>query len=334
MGEEGEGVAATNALVLCYHNIVPDSTPAELLESLLAVRHSQFVSHMRFMAARYAFATFEDVEAGGRSRRDLILTFDDGYRGVLDFALPLLRQYHIPAYIFVNPAFVGGWSPRDKLMALTLYGSAEATRRVEEFLGAPLSGDGVRARASRFVELRGVMWEAVGRGGGSSIQEIERLFNAHADERVRSQMGHSGLLSWDDLAMLRRHGCRVGNHTYRHLELDLLPRELIRQEVRDAQRMLQQHLGADEPVISYPRGKSTLTVEEEVRSAGYRWGLLATPGRLTSATPTLEARRVVVAPEDGPRRLIWKASRARIWARRRLKGPLGRAIRGGAFRLC
>jgi peptidoglycan/xylan/chitin deacetylase (PgdA/CDA1 family) len=137
------------------------------------------------------------------------------------------------------------------------------------------------------------------------------------------RLQQSRLLSWEDLMILRHHGCRVGSHTHRHLELDLLPREQVRSEIHDAQRALRQRLGADEPVISYPRGRSSPAVEEEVRAAGYRWGLGTTPGRITSAKPTLSARRVMVAPDDGARRLVWKASRLRLWGRR-FKQSLGR----------
>lgn len=302
-------------LVLCYHNIAPDGTSRELLEAQLAVPYSGFASQLRYLTRRYQIITLDEVERGNGSRNALVLTFDDGYKAIAEFALPLVERYKIPAYLFVNPAFVGSWNPRDKLMALALYGSPRAVRHVEEFLGTTMGAGDLVARARRFVVWRGPMWRAIAQRGASSLEDIDALFARHADEAIIRRLEPSRLLSWDDLAALQRQGFRIGNHTQRHLELDALPRETVRSEVRQAQHLFRQRLGQDEPVISYPRGKTSAVVLEEAAAAGYRWGLTTVPGRIYDRQPTLEAPRVVVSPQVGIPELIWKTSRFRFWAR-------------------
>ena len=46
--------------------------------------------------------------------RAALLTFDDGYRSVLDVALPWLRRFGFPAVSFVPTAFIGGVNAFDK----------------------------------------------------------------------------------------------------------------------------------------------------------------------------------------------------------------------------
>src|SRR3990170_3648834 len=99
-------------LILCYHNIVPDGTPPEMLEALLAVPAGRFASQVRYLSGRYDTVTLDVVEQGPEPQKALVLTFDDGYRAVLDQALPLLSASRLPAYVFVNPEFVGEWNPR------------------------------------------------------------------------------------------------------------------------------------------------------------------------------------------------------------------------------
>ncbi len=46
--------------------------------------------------------------------RAALVTFDDGYRSVLEFALPVLQQLACPAVLFVPTAFVGGTNEFDR----------------------------------------------------------------------------------------------------------------------------------------------------------------------------------------------------------------------------
>lgn len=312
-------MSSQETLVLCYHNVVEDETPPDVREAQLAVARSGFAAQLRYLMGRHRITTFEDIERGNGGRDALVLTFDDGYRGVLDFVRPLVIQYGISVSLFVNPAFVGGWNPRDKLMGLALYGSPEAVRRVEEFLGVTINGGELRERARRFVMGRTQMWRAIAQRGESSIEEVDALFARHADKRVFQGLEPSRLLGWGELAALQQEGFRIGNHGLRHLELDVLPREVIRAEIRRAQEQLRQQLGRDEGVISYPRGKTSRLVLDEVSAAGYRWGLTTVPGRINDDRPTLVTPRVVVPPRGGVPELVWKTSGVRLWARARLK---------------
>jgi len=47
-------------------------------------------------------------------KRAALLTFDDGYRSVLDVALPWLERFRCPAVLFVPTDFIGGMNAFDK----------------------------------------------------------------------------------------------------------------------------------------------------------------------------------------------------------------------------
>lgn len=93
--------------VLCYHGvrISDDSIPF----SDLHVTKATFERHCRLIATAcdpISFAEFREARRNGRELppRSVIVTFDDGYRGVLDHALPVLERYRIPAAVFVSAA--------------------------------------------------------------------------------------------------------------------------------------------------------------------------------------------------------------------------------------
>src|SRR3990172_5234662 len=167
------------SVILCYHNIVPDWTPPEVCAARLAVRVSEFGGQLRFFHRLFAFGTLADVEAR-REGQILVVTFDDGYGAVIEHALPVLQSRRVPAYVFVNPAFVGGWNSRDKLMGLALYGSAAARRATSEFLDPPMEGGPLVRRARHFVALRAQMWRVMAAPGGAAGGDIEQVFAPHA----------------------------------------------------------------------------------------------------------------------------------------------------------
>jgi peptidoglycan/xylan/chitin deacetylase (PgdA/CDA1 family) len=307
------GIAVVpTVLILGYHNIVPDGTPAALAQARLAIPAAEFARQMSYLVRRYTMVSL-DLPAAPNEGQGALITFDDGYRSVLTLAAPLLARSKIPAYVFVNPAYVGSWNHRDKLLGLALYGSERCKDELARIFAAPAHFE--RHRLCSY--LRTALWRELRERGESVLEQIDQMFERHADDRVRNEIEPCRLLAWDELMMLREQGVRIGNHTLHHLELDILPRSSARFQIRSAQQQIREHLQVEEPVISYPRGKISDAVVEEAASAGYVWGLTASPGIVSSSLPTLKAPRVMVSPPDTVRMLRWKSSRFRLWARRR-----------------
>ncbi|MEO6185986.1 MAG: poly-beta-1,6-N-acetyl-D-glucosamine N-deacetylase PgaB [Steroidobacteraceae bacterium] len=115
--------------VLSYHEI---ADPDKALIPEYAVTPTMFVRQIDWLRNNgYHFVGVDDVLAdqAGRSHlpeKAVLLTFDDGYRSVYDFAWPLLKMLRIPSVV----AVVGSWEedsaqvnfdgheiPRDKLMS-------------------------------------------------------------------------------------------------------------------------------------------------------------------------------------------------------------------------
>lgn len=90
-----------DAVFLSYHSIAPAgprylTISAELFErQLAALRRRGFRGG--------DLAALDELSAGRRSGRLVFLTFDDGFRDNFETALPLLREYGFPAFVFVLP---------------------------------------------------------------------------------------------------------------------------------------------------------------------------------------------------------------------------------------
>jgi peptidoglycan/xylan/chitin deacetylase (PgdA/CDA1 family) len=134
----GSGIAAAgrrrragDALILAYHNVLPDADAARSPDSL-HLPHSRFLEQLDQLEALARVVPLQSIlEAPGASadadppaapssrwtgaglsgsegsaRPRVVLTFDDAYRGAVDLALPELERRRLPATVFVCPGLL------------------------------------------------------------------------------------------------------------------------------------------------------------------------------------------------------------------------------------
>lgn len=98
--------AGGDTLVLCYHAVSPDFPAA------LSVTPAQLERHLTALTRRgYRGVTFSGAVGGGHRGRVVAVTFDDGYRSVLERGLPVLERFGMPGTVFVATDFVGTGAP-------------------------------------------------------------------------------------------------------------------------------------------------------------------------------------------------------------------------------
>ena len=124
--------------ILCYHRISGD-------RDVLAVSPDAFRRQMEAIRASGARALRLDGALGLLARPvedfHVCITFDDGYQDALDVALPILREFEMPATVYLPTAMIDGVAPYD------WYGERPAP--------AALDWDGVRELiADGFVDVQ------------------------------------------------------------------------------------------------------------------------------------------------------------------------------------
>jgi peptidoglycan/xylan/chitin deacetylase (PgdA/CDA1 family) len=86
--------------VLCYHTL------DEHWDSPLAVRPAEFEAQMTWLARNRRVVDLPETHQRfdhryRLPRRAVALTFDDGFRGLYDHALPVLRRLRLPATVYI-----------------------------------------------------------------------------------------------------------------------------------------------------------------------------------------------------------------------------------------
>lgn len=268
----GSRLRRSQALVLAYHDIVPDGTDS-FGDASLHLPRSSFAEQLDLLTDRCDVVPLPEVLLPVESSRPRVaITFDDAYRGAVTGGVEELARRRLPATIFVAPGLLGDrtfwW---DALSRPDGSGLRVAVR--EKALGE-LCGDSERIlhELGAAHTDRGGDSEGPGLSGASAVRAPTFARSATEDE-----LREAG----------SRRGIAVASHTWSHRNLTrIAPVELTEQLARPL-AWLWERFDDVLPWLSYPYGLSSPAVEAAAAEAGYHGGVLVEGGwtRPTRVSP-------------------------------------------------
>lgn len=129
---------SSSTAILMYHLVVPDVAPAF---HKYTVTPQAFAQQMRWLA-RWGYTpitldTLLEARAGLRKLppRAVVITFDDGFQGCVDYAVPILLEHRFTAVFYLVAGLMGGpstWLEAERGMTFPLMDWATARQLVDE----------------------------------------------------------------------------------------------------------------------------------------------------------------------------------------------------------
>jgi peptidoglycan/xylan/chitin deacetylase (PgdA/CDA1 family) len=290
--------------VLLYHACEPEEHPA--IRGLgVNCSPSVFAAQLDHLARHYQVVSLAEIESGSARTGAVLITFDDGYRSVMDHAAPLLVAREMTAVVYLVTDVVGNddvvWV--NELNWLLVNRPAEVGPLATAELGLPS-----RATSSEVLSAAVCNYDPV---------TVERLLeNAWAEVGERSSMidDLDLYLGWDEIRQMERAGFAFGSHTATHPDLTRVPAEDLHREVERSVETITRELGGCSS-FAFPFGFTDPEVTAMVEGFGFDSVMLAGS----------------VHPSDPPRRLsrvsLTSASDAQIFAELEVIGPTKRLIR-------
>jgi peptidoglycan/xylan/chitin deacetylase (PgdA/CDA1 family) len=263
--------------VLCYHRVRP---PDPFDDPSLVMAPERFAEHVALLAGACELVDARDALVARRGPRPRVaITFDDGYRELLEHALAPLAAHGAPATVFCCSEVVTGarslwW---DELEAAVRVGGGSAARHLELMAGCFAAPEPVAAA------------------------------EALLDELGRAPVADDLYLGADDLARVAELGASVGSHAASHARLTALEPRRAAEELAASRAVLA--AAADRPVdtVAYPYGDASAALAAAAREAGYVAGFTTASGLPGGADDPLRLPRVPVLRDDTRRRLAAKA---------------------------
>jgi peptidoglycan/xylan/chitin deacetylase (PgdA/CDA1 family) len=245
----------------------------------------------------YTFITMtEGMERlrSGRSMKKLVtLTFDDGFRNVLDLAYPVMQELELKGCLYVITDYANTdrllWT--DMVDLLCWYhrgtGSIQVTfpDRVFNF---PLENK--KSTFSAISSIKRHFRRLPESQRQEYFKQVEERFAEVPKEFIPSDFYFA---SWEELRGLDPQVLEIGSHTASHPNLANVDEPArLRREVFDSKANLERELGRTIEHFCYPAGSYNPAVLEQVRKAGYASGVTLIRGVNDGMVSALELMRL------------------------------------------
>jgi peptidoglycan/xylan/chitin deacetylase (PgdA/CDA1 family) len=306
---------ARGTAILAYHGVTEAEESPLGNQRRLHVSKRVFEEHLRFLCSSWhpvPLSVLLDAIVTKRRLppRAVAVTFDDGYRNTLTVALPLLKEFGVPATVFV---LTGSGGERrmwiDRLEAMIEASSIAFLRWAEREI--PLTSVAARTEAVRFLTP---VFKKLGAHRETALDELRTLLGNPHERRDPDR----DLLNMEEVRMLRNAGLEIGSHSGCHEPLTGRPPEETRSALRLSQETLERELGSARYALAYPYGAWNVQLAKLVEEAGFYCAVTTDPGMNRPGTDRFGLKRFLVGADDDVLRLraslsglrsFWKLNR-------------------------
>lgn len=231
-----------------------------------------FETHLKYLTRHYKIISLSDavkyLKEGNLPKRCAVLTIDDGYRDFYDIAFPVLKNFEVPAALYVVTAFLDGksWIWTDKARYLLTKTNDD---RLSFAVGARSFDEKLGAHNARLALA------------GKINSELKTLPDNEKDG-VLNDLAHSlsvdladvppfefGPISWDHAREMSFAGIEIGSHTVNHPILTNVDPDALSDELSTSRYILQNNLQIDKLHFCYPNGNGSKRERDAAENAGY-----------------------------------------------------------------
>lgn len=277
--------------ILCYHAM----SDGYLREHLLYLKRYYRVLHLE--------EALEELYSLPDNRKEdfrplLVLTFDDGYRDLYTYGLPLVTELQAPITSFLVPGYIESgerfwWSEPEFLLRHTPVNEVLFQGQVYHL------NDQEQRRALLQVIDHGLRYATSIPERESFVENVRSALQVPLSIELNEQERDLLPLNWEEVHELdRAPWVSFGAHTMHHPILTSLANAAdLQYEVSECRTVLERQLGHAVRTFAYPVGKDEDMDANSVKAAkiaGYTWAVTALHGLNTPGTDPLFLSRIVV----------------------------------------
>jgi peptidoglycan/xylan/chitin deacetylase (PgdA/CDA1 family) len=106
------------------------------------------------------------------------------------------------------------------------------------------------------------------------------------------------MLTWQQLREISAQGIECGAHSHKHLQLDVLPTAVARNEIVLSKKLLEDHLQQEIFSFAYPYGYHTASIQRLVRETGYTSACAVKYAMSSETDDPFALARLLISPDS------------------------------------
>jgi peptidoglycan/xylan/chitin deacetylase (PgdA/CDA1 family) len=265
-------------VILTYHRVVPgEEQETQCIQDGMYVSVETFAVQMQFLRTHFAVISFPELltmwaeKRWDPALRYCVVTFDDGWLDNYTHALPVLKNYDVPATVFLPTSFIGTdeWFWPEKVGWLY-------QRFAQRAVGAQQRI--VFALRNQHVWIQGGEAALLHRDSDAVVEWCKTLVPAQIDAFVSGwaaalEVGLPSdrrVVNWDEVRAMSEAGLSFGSHSVTHTILTKLHADDVMREAVDSWSALTQQPIHSVPIFCYPNGDWSEEIGRCVKAAGYQ----------------------------------------------------------------
>ncbi len=253
--------------ILVYHGL--DQKGEKALNGRF-ISADTFAAQVRFLKDHAQIVTLNDYFSGQFADQPftVALTFDDGYRNNIQYGLPVLEQYGVPATFFLTGAASRGaqWLWMDFLDVATRLGPPAITIHDHLFVKKK------KRHTLYYADAQGrTLGDWARKTPWSFIQAMEAAFLQNgAWNQADTLSTYWALLSTAEIAQLASSPLvTIGAHGFTHQDLALLPLADACRELEACKLFLEKTIRKPVRALAYPFGSYTRALVDSAEKMGF-----------------------------------------------------------------
>jgi peptidoglycan/xylan/chitin deacetylase (PgdA/CDA1 family) len=265
--------------ILTYHRVLSEK---EINQSFLPpgiyVRQHVFEQQMKYLMKNFHILSFQELidlwhdQSMQPDCQYCVITFDDGWQDNYVYAYPILKEYSIPATIFVPTGLIGTkqWFWPDKITYLLHHHWLNNSSSQKDKYLDQLWKDHLCLQNLQQADVRKQIAIIIDRCKQLSEDDITIIVRKTADILDIAIPEKRILLNWHEVEEMSQYNISFGSHSCNHKILTTLSGEMLWKEISDPFNVLSNLNVNHLKVFAYPNGNYTPEIARLVKRSGYR----------------------------------------------------------------
>jgi peptidoglycan/xylan/chitin deacetylase (PgdA/CDA1 family) len=262
--------AVMNATILLFHRVNP---VRDVLWDPMAP--ALFEKIMHFVNKKYEVISLNDLCLHHKvtQKPPLAITFDDGFKDYVDYALPILNKFNFHSTMFVVTNSVEENMPTWTYVMDYLFYNTQKFEIPYFDYGEECQSFARykwQTKEEQIIYCRKFKQVLKKVENAKRIAIMNAFMNGFDDVNIPRDL----MLSWDELRSLNNEWVDIGSHSVSHPPLaTIINEQELQSEIKVSGDIIEKNLGYFPSAISYPVGSYNKQVKELSKKAGYKIGL-------------------------------------------------------------